>query len=229
MPFVPPVWFASIPWATREDALDPSSPLVEIRPGELDTATTAARRIWYQFQGRPEWERLIGLMGDLAGVLEHGLGSINEARYVSTAEGDVLDEIGALVGRPRVGLSDALYRLAIRAEAASVVSSGTIPEFVELMQSLVGDGVRIQEFYPATITIEAADIATDVFLILLVILADMPAAGVGALLVTWDSDVVYGYDSTTGGVIPGVYDSTTGGADEIPFYATGQPIQASSP
>lgn len=225
MPFVPPDWFNTIPWATREDPIDPQSPLVEIRPGELDTETTALRRIWYQFQGRPEWQRIIGLLGELAGVLEHGLGSIDQARYVSTAEGDVLDEIGALVGRPRQGLSDALYRLAIRAEAASTVSSGTINEIIELMQSLVGPDVRVREFWPATILISAPDIATDVFLVLLEVIADMPAAGVAALLSTWDSAAVFGYDSTTGGTgTVGAYDSTTGGADEVSFYATGQPI-----
>lgn len=224
MAFTPPVWFASVPWATQEDATDPGSAFLEIRPGELDATTTALRRLWYQFLGQTEWTRLLTLVGGLVQTLERGIGSVDQARYVSTAEGDVLDAIGAIVNRPRSGLSDDLYRLAIRAEAGSIFASGTIPEILELTRSLMGDDVRVRELFPATLLITCPDVETAVFLVLLEILADVPAAGVGALLSTWDSEVVYGYDSTTGGVIPGVYDSTTGSADEIPFYATGQPI-----
>lgn len=227
MAFVPPVWFASLPWATQEDSTDPSSAFVDLRPGELDCETTALRRLWYQFQGRAEWERLFTLVGGLFADLEHGLGSIDQARYVSTAEGDVLDEIGALFNRPRAGLSDDLYRLAIRAEAGSIFASGTVPEILELTRALMGDLVRVIELFPATLLVQAPDVATDVFLVLLEILADVPAAGVGALLSTYDSTVVFGYRSTTGnaaGVTLGLYDSTTGGATPVSFYATGQPI-----
>lgn len=224
MAFVPPAWFASVPWATQEDETDPSSAFVEIRPGELDCTTTALTRLWYEGLGGAEWERLLTLTGDLWQVLENGIGSINEARYVSTAEGDVLEEIGAIVNRPRQGLTDELYRLAIRAEAGSIFASGTVPEILELVRSLMGDA-HVYELFPATLLIQSPDVKTAVFLVLLDILADVPPAGVGALLSTYDSTIVFGYGSTTGGTgTVGLYDSTTGGADEVPFYATGQPI-----
>lgn len=231
MAFTPPAWFASVPWATQEDPLDPDSAFVEIRPGELDATTTALRRIWYQFLGQPEWERLLTLVGGLGATLERGIGSIDQARYLSTAEGDVLDEIGAVVDRPRDGLSDDLYRLAIRAEAGSIFASGTIPEILELTRSLVGDEVRVHELFPATIRIAAPDIATAVFLVLLSILADVPAAGVGALLSTWDSARPGAWGSTTDPTEteitePGTWSSTTGADADggTPLWSTGQPI-----
>lgn len=231
MAFTPPAWFASIPWATQEDPLDPTSPFVEIRPGELDHATTALRRLWYQLQGQPEWERLMGVIGELAATLERGVGSVNEARWLSTAEGDVLDEIGALVDRRRQGLSDDQYRLAIRAEAGSIFASGTIPEIVELTRSLLGEDVRVVERFPGSIVISAPDVAVEVFLVLLEVLADVPAAGVGALLSTWDSAATGGWGSTTDPAEteitePGTWSSTTGtDADSgRALWSTGQPI-----
>jgi hypothetical protein len=224
--FVAPGWFASVAWATREDETDPDSPLVEIRPGELDTEATALARLWYQFQGETEWTRLLGLVGEVFGLAEHGLGSVSEARSLSTAEGDVLDAIGAIVNRARSGLSDDLYRLAIRAEAGSIFASGTIPEILELTRSLMGDGVRVRELWPATILIKCPDVAADVFMVLLEILADVPAAGVGALLSTWTDADVGGYASRTGPTTreAGRYGSTTGVSDSRSWYATGQPI-----
>ena len=226
MAFTPPGWFASVTWATREDETDPDSPLVEIRPGELDTEATALARLWYQFQGQTEWTRLLGLVGEVFGLAEHGLGSVSEARSLSTAEGDVLDAIGAIVNRSRSGLSDDLYRLAIRAEAGSIFASGTIPEILELTRSLVGDAVRVRELFPATILIKCPDVADDVFLVLLEIVADVPAAGVGALLSTWTDADVGGYASTTGTTTreAGRYGSTTGVSDSRSWHATGQPI-----
>ena len=232
MAFTPPAWFATIPWATQEDPLDPASAFVEIRPGELDHPTTTLRRLWYQFQGQPEWERFMGVVGELAATIERGIGSVNEARWLSTAEGDVLDEIGALVNRRRQGLSDDLYRLAIRAEAGSIFASGTIPEIVELTRSLLGDDIRVLERFPGSIVIEAEGIAADVFLVLLEVMADVPAAGVGAILSTWSEDSTRAtWSSTTDPsdlevTDPATWSSTTGtDADgEQSHWSTGQPI-----
>jgi hypothetical protein len=226
MPWTDPDWFGTVPWAERVDPSDRESPLLEIRPGELDAQTTAVRRIWYEFSNSTEWPRLMGVVAYMWQAQERGLGSVDQARYLSTAEGDVLDEIGALVNRPRYGLTDVQYRLAIRAEAGSIFSSGTIPEILELTRSLLGPDVRVLEYWPATIAIEAPDMEVEVYQVLLAVLDDVPAAGVGALLVTWDSEATGGYESTTGGTVgpPGAYSSTTGYEAPRGFYATAQPI-----
>jgi len=237
MAFVPPAYFGTIPWAQREgdDPGDPEAALLEIRPGELDCHTTALRRIWYEFTredaGRDSWERLLGIVGDAFAGQELGLGSVHLARWVSTAEGLVLDEIGALVDQPRLGLSDDLYRLAIRARAASLFTSGTIPEIVEVSRALLGDVVRVVELWPATIVISSPDVPAAIFLLLLQILDPMIAAGVAALLETYDSAGTAGWGSTTDPgeteiLVAGSWSSTTGAdADAGPaLWSTAQPI-----
>ena len=233
MAFVRPPNFATIPWATREgdDQTDPQAPLVAIGPGELDAETTARRRRWYQLSNAPGWDTLLTLIGQGMAHLEAAIGSVDQGRWLVNAEGVVLDEIGALVNRPRQGLSDALYRLAIRSEAASLLSSGTIPEIVELTRTLLGDEVRVRELWPATVVIAAPDAPTDVFLVLLDVLADVLAAGVGALLSTWDSAATGGWGSTTDPgetevTDPGTWSATTGtDADAgLALWSTGQPI-----
>lgn len=233
MAFTPPAYFATIPWAEREgdDQGDPEAALLEIRPGELDCRTTALRRIWYQYRSTTTWPVLLGLVGDAFALLENGQGSVAVARWVSTAEGLVLDEIGALVDQPRGGLDDDLYRLAIRARAASLATAGTIPEIVEISRALLSDQVRVQELWPATVAITSPDVATDIFLLLLQILDPMLAAGVAGLLSTYTSALVGGWASTTDPGFAEVTDlagwtSTTGtdADDALSPWSTGQPI-----
>ncbi len=231
MAFDPPDYFATVHWAQRDGHEgDPQAPLLEIRPGELDGPTTALRRLWAQFQGAVTWETLLGLIGQQMETHELALGSVDLGRWVSTAEGVNLDEIGALVNMPRNGMADKIYRLAIRAEAASLFSSGTLPEILEICTVLVSSQVRVVQRFPASIDIRAPDLDDDVYRALLRILADVPAAGVGALLSTWESTVgtgALGWSSTTGAVTPfGSWSSTTGtDADDVqPLWSTGQPL-----
>ena len=202
MAFTPPVWFGSLYWSQRDgDESDPDAPLLEIRPGEHDCTETALRRLWKQFEDAASWQRLFGeIIGPTYQVLEQAIGSVDQARYLSTAEGQQLDEIGALVGRARGSLSDdELYRLAIRADAATLFSSGTVPEIVEICRSLLGDEMRVVQIYPATVWIRTPDTTPGVVPLLADVLADdLLAAVVAGLLVTWDTAATGGWSSTTG-------------------------------
>ena len=234
MAFTPPVWFETLYWAQRDgDEGDPLAPLVEIRPGELDCTETALRRIWKQFEGAASWETLFGVIGATFQQLELGLGSVDQARYISTAEGQQLDEIGYAVGRSRGALTDdSLYRLAIIADAATLFSSGTTPEVVEITRALLGDGVRVTQYYPAAVVISAPDVETDVFLLLLDVLKeDLLVVGVGGVLETWDSEAVGGWGSTTDPgdteiAEAGEWSSTTGtdADDGLALWSTGQAL-----
>jgi len=214
--FVPPLWFGTLFWAQRDgDQDDPQAPLVEIRPGELDCTETARRRIWKQFEDAASWQRLmVEIVGPTYDELELAIGSVDLGRYLSTAEGLVLEEIGALVGRPRGALvDDDLYRLAIRADAATLFSSGTIPEVVEIASSLLGPLTEVRQYFPATVVIGAPDTPTAVFQVLLEILEDdLLVVGVAGFLETWDGDPdegVGGWGSTTD---PGDTEITAAGA-----------------
>jgi len=234
MAFVPPAYFATVPWAEREgdDQGDATAAFLEIRPGELDARTTALRRLWYQWRNEETWQTVLGLLGDAFALVEAGLGSVDLGRRLERAEGTVLDEIGAMVNLRRMGLDDdALYRLALRARAASLFTSGTIPEIVEVTRALLNDDVVVTELFPASIRITSPDVDPDVFLLLLVILDPMIAAGVAAILESYDSGRTAGWGSTTD---PGETEipvaaswSTTTGADAddaLAPWSTGQPI-----
>lgn len=232
MPFVDPVYFATVPWATREDPLDDESPLVEIRPGELDATTTAQRRVaWYQLASATTWPVLATEIGTGHQIQERALGSVDQARYLSTAEGVALDELGALVGLPRNGLEDKLYRAAIRVEAGTLWSSGTLPEIVSLARGLFGATTRVRPYYPAVVHVQAREVDAEIYTVMLSILGDVPAAGVALILSEYVSGGVGGWGSTTdpgGTETPGhgTWSSTTGtDADAGPgFWASGQPV-----
>lgn len=210
--FVAPDWFETLYWAQRDGAEDdPLAPLVEIRPGELDCTETALRRIWKQFEGAASWETLMGVIGATFQQLELGLGSVDQTRYIRTAYGRGLDELGELVGLPRGALTDdELYRLAIIADAATLFSSGTVPEVVEIVRALLGNETTVAQYYPAQVVISSPDVAPDVFgLMLDVLKEDLLVVGVGGILETWDSEVVYGWGSTRD---PGDTEIVTAGA-----------------
>lgn len=200
MAFSPPLWFGTLYWAQRDGSQDdPDAPLLEIRPGELDCTETARRRIFKQWEEAASWQRLmVEIIGPTFDELELALGSVDQARYLSTAEGQQLDEIGYMVGRPRGTLTDDdLYRLAIQADAATLFSSGTVPEVVSICRALLGDDMRVRQLYPATVLIRAPDVPPEVFVLLLDVLKDdLLVVGVAGILETWNSATVGAWDTS---------------------------------
>lgn len=233
MAFIPPLYFDTLVWGAREgdDPGDPNAALLVIRPGELDAVATANARVWKIFKQTITWPKLATLFGELWAVQVLALGSVDRARYVSTAEGVQLNLLGELINRPRDGLDDQLYRLAIRAEAQSLIGSGTIPEIVEISRALLGDDMRVRELFPRLIIILAPDIPTDVWVVMLEILRSVPVVGVQAMMSTWEEGQTYGWGSSTdpGATeveIAGAWSSSTGAdADSGPaLWSDGQPV-----
>ena len=218
----PPILVSPIPWGTTE-TIEPGAPFVPIPPGTLDCLTTAIERLYKQFEAKPNWSALVQVFGESFCDVERQASQINVFRYVLTAEGVQLDEIGYLVQRPRNGLTDDDYRLAIIAEAASLVTSSTVPEILSIVDVLVGGDpgvlVDFQPKYPAAWILCVVPITPVFFDLLVDILSDVPAAGVAALLCTWDPDNYGGWDTTTGADASplGSWSSTTGtDADDVP-------------
>ena len=94
-------------------------------------------------------------------LLESWLAEVQEAedalwqllvdRSLATAEGDQLDVLGKIVGQPREGRSDDVYRLWISARNMVLRSSGRTEEMLKIARTLVGatDTVALDEYYPA--------------------------------------------------------------------------------
>lgn len=188
--------------------------------GDLDCTRTAINRIWKQFESQPNWLSLFTLYGGLGDQLEARMKSIDESRYVSTAEGVQLDLIGEMVRRPRNGLDDDDYRLAIIAETVSLFSSGTIPDILAVIEALLGEGAGVvfTEKFPASWVLCIPSLTPDFFNLLLEILADQPAAGVAATLCSFDPLKVGGRRSSagSGGGLLGSRTSSAGPGTNFP-------------
>lgn len=201
---------SGIAWAETDD----DGEVLAIAPGDHDARETALARLWKQLADTETWPALFaGVFGTLFRDVEDTMVGVLDQRALASAGGQNLDAIGEIVGRARGGqTSDADYRAAIKAEAASLVVSGTMNEILELAVSLQpASEVKIRELFPAAFMLQVTDLTAARAQLLAEILDDVPAAGVGALLATFDPTTVAGWDSVDGGVTtPGRWASTAG-------------------
>ena len=205
-----------IPWNARESN-EPGAALLPIPAGQLDAVLTAVQRLWKQLEGRVTWEDLASIMGQAFRDADAQLGSIKSQIPVSSATGVQLDEIGAMVNLPRYGLDDDDYRTAIKVEVQTLVSSGTIPQILGAVTTIISDGrdVSYKELYPATFIVTVEALTVEELDLLLALLCDMPQAGVAALLATNDVALSRGFGYTSGVLYAGSWAYTTGSTPGI--------------
>lgn len=140
----------TIPAPNGVQVLTPWDPNAEPRPisiGDLDGPETQRKRIYWQWQLDPGWLSQDGQTPGLAEILGMGMDALREEHYqidqlrwLSTATGETLDELGAMVGLPRNGLSDEVYRRAIQARGASLTGDAGIDAVMLPARILFGDG-----------------------------------------------------------------------------------------
>lgn len=190
-----------LPWGVDEDG----NPLL-IAPGDLDTLGTALARLWKQYENstqepRPNWTKMMTVIGNVFADVNAQQKDINERRYIGSAFGDTQDEIGALVGRGRGSLaSDGDYAKAIRVDAATLFTSGTRPEILEIAGNLFPSSptIKIVDRYPAGFWLTITSLTADDIALFVDIASDVPAAGVGAWLLTYAEGNVGGHQSIAG-------------------------------
>ncbi len=155
-----------------------------IGPGELDATTTARNRIYWQWQKGPNWQALAGIIGIGFQAVVSEQFEISRYRYLSTGFGQILDELGALVGLERMGLPEELYRLAIRVRGASLTSDGGIDAVMSPVKQLLGDdAVTYVPQYPASFIWQInVALSQEMLDLLLVLLPPLLPAGVGAYI-----------------------------------------------
>lgn len=143
------------------------------------------------------------------------------AQWIDTAQGSLLNAIGELVGEPRLGRSDTLYRLWIKARVRINRTQGTIADSYHLIRLIAGDNVDItyRPQHPAAYTIEVNGADVDAAEMYKLLDAVRPA-GVGMnLLHTPDEDLTTVFtlsdtdELTTGDSLKGFSDTDqlTGG------------------
>lgn len=190
-------------WGARVggDPADLEQELLAIEPGEMDVVQSALDRRYKQLEVTPgdtddPWGDLLSLIGEVFDEPEAVLQSVDVDRHRRTAQGLQLEQIGALVGRPRGSLtSDEDYRQAILVDASTLFSSGTLPEVLELAEALVGQAGEVVEMFPAAFRLRIPDLSAARAALLADILSDVPGAAISAQLSTYDSANTGGWSS----------------------------------
>lgn len=121
------------------------------RPTLAHTTTHVAdglARLTQRWRGLPAVEALLSSHLVEVQEIEDALWSIL-ALTLETATGAHLDQIGALLGEPRVTLGDTKYQLVMQARILANRSSGTLPELAEILRLFAGVGYTLDEVFPA--------------------------------------------------------------------------------
>jgi len=186
---------------------DPNVEPRPIAPGDLDGVGTIRKRIYWQWQQDPSWlSQDGGATPGLAEILGAALDTvtlehyqIDQYRWLDTATGTTLDELGALVGLSRNGIGDDLYKRAIQAKGASLVGDAGIDAVMRPAKILLGAGnVSYAANYPrAFCWVVTVAVSAEYLSLLVSILGESVAgAGIGAKILLSPPELP-GWDWTT--------------------------------
>lgn len=104
-----------------------------------DHVERALARLLEQDKGKPRLEALVKIFADRYQRIENVVTQLANNRWVLTAEGVQLDTLGEIVGEPRNGKIDDVYRLWIRARILINRSSGKVSELLRVARIILGD------------------------------------------------------------------------------------------
>lgn len=115
----------------------------------------AVARFITQFQDKPYFEALLRSYMDQLQKVEDMLWEVITYRSIKNGFGITLDKIGKIVGRPRQGLIDSDYKIALYAQILINKSTGTPPELIKIAQLSIpiGFSFSYSESYPAGIIV----------------------------------------------------------------------------
>lgn len=160
-----------------------------------------------QFKDKPLINALLASYLKRIQKLEDAIWEVILIRGIEESEGVNLDVIGKIVGRPRLGLVDIDYRVALRAQIRINRSSGTPEDLIAVTRlSTAGQSFVYNEAYPATVIIEVLGIPAYDILVLYDNLLRTKAGGVRLILeyaldltpFTWSDDDTSPADTALG-------------------------------
>lgn len=102
-----------------------------------DHAAEALARRLQDDLDKAVYAKMIAIFADRFQLLENVLWELNEQRWIDTARGAQLDNLGAIVGESRDGRDDVTYRLWVRARAKANRSHGRPDDSLEILKLLV--------------------------------------------------------------------------------------------
>jgi hypothetical protein len=202
-------------------------------PNKITTHNQDAKnRLLEQYKGKTGIEGLIeAYYGNQIQDLEDILFLFFDRLNIELSEGVQLDGIGKIINQDRLGLTDELYRLFIRARIGANVSESDIERIIDVWRLITqANLVKLEQIYPAEINL-ASDVALPPELIDLAyaLIQNVSAAGVGVGVTTFlplDSFAFDGADpSITKGFGKVISQGTTTGTTAFKLIAVGATFQ----
>ena len=150
---------------------------------QIETHVDDARgRFTSQYAEAELLKGLSDLWAERIQSLEDAAWSVLTERWLDVAVGQQLNELGAVVGEPRLGRSDEPYREAIQTRISINQSGGEPERIIEFLVRIAGaDNVFYQERYPAKIELA---VNGDVSLTQAQRVREIVPAGVGTIYIS---------------------------------------------
>ncbi len=121
---------------------------------QLDHAEQAAGLLLGVYQEKPRIRALLLSYVARCQELDDAIWGVIVKRLIDNAEAAQLDAIGRIVGEPRNGKVDALYRVYVLARIRINWSKGQPRDVIEVLRIVEAQSFRYREYYPASILIE---------------------------------------------------------------------------
>lgn len=117
----------------------------------------ALDRLLEQFKDKEKMASIVTALTNQIQDLENAFDQLFTERVIANADGQVLDDIGTIVGQPRLGFDDVRYRSLLLAKIGENVSQGDIERIISIAKLLIGANlVFLQEYYPAGFGLSAS-------------------------------------------------------------------------
>jgi hypothetical protein len=140
-------------------------------------------RLLDQFRDKPRLGAWLRSLLRQCQLFEDAVYDVIVKRLIDNAEAEQLNVIGRVVGEPRRGREDAIYRLFIRARIRINRSMGAAKDVLDVLQIIAPEPALFDETPPASMSIEFAVPPAQDPSLLYGMLRDTKAGGVGLTMV----------------------------------------------
>lgn len=120
-------------------------------PGFITTHVTDAKeRLLQQYKESAKLKALLDAFHAQVQELENVFNDLYISRVINAASGQVLDDMGTIVGQARIGFDDIRYRSLLFSKVGENTSQGDPEKVLQVVKLLaVANIAQIQEWYPA--------------------------------------------------------------------------------
>lgn len=131
----------------------------------LDTAVEAdaVARLTDMYRGQPVILAITKVLSRRWAAYEAVLVELYSEQWIDTADGDLLDALGEIVGEPRLGRADELYRRWIRARVLINRAQGRVSDTVKILKLILESDVDFEYVpeYPAAYSVKLTNFDGD--------------------------------------------------------------------